>query len=177
MNEWSREAKIGLFGVLVAILGIAVGVLTIEIRRYLGLKSEIAYAQKPLPLADVEIKPEPTPKITTAPPRYPERIEIIDPLTVRRIKFARGGTSSIVKGTINYASEHDFLLEARGEQFMTVSLSSNSAVFLVYAPNGSSLLETGQAEWSGVLPLSGDYRVKVFANGHNDEYTLKVSIR
>jgi hypothetical protein len=155
MSDWSREAKIGLAGVLVTIFGIVAGILTFEIRQALGLP-EASFALKP---------------------KYSEQIEIGDPLTVRRIKFARGSTSSVVTGAIGRTSEHDFLLGARSQQLMTVSLSSEGALFCVYAPDGSSLSEMGNAEWSGILPQSGDYRVKVFANGRDGDYRLEVSIR
>lgn len=116
-------------------------------------------------------------KTNTVVPKYPERIEVSNPVTVKRIKFARGGTSSVITGSIGRASEHDFLLGARREQSMTVSLSSEGALFCVYAPDGTPLMEMSNVDWSGVLPQSGDYRIKVFANGREGQYSLDVSIR
>lgn len=122
--------------------------------------------------------PQAPKSINTSPATsYREHIEVTNPVTVKRIRFAPGGTSSIVTGSIGGGSEHDFLLGARSEQLMSVSLSADGALYCVYAPDGSPLSEMSSAEWSGVLPQPGDYRVKVFGNGRNGKYRLDVSIQ
>lgn len=139
----------------------------------------VASAEEPRRLMPTAPATSQATKGNSTPPAapYPDHIEVTNPVTVKRIKFARGGTSSVVTGSIGRVSEHDFLLGARSDQFMSVSLSADGALYCVYAPDGSPLSEMSSAEWSGVLHQSGDYRIKVFANGRNGKYRLDVSIQ
>lgn len=153
--------------------------LTVFSFSFIKLEVHISPGGPPAASAQETGRLAPVPQRAVEPPAstYTERIQVTNPVTVKRIRFERGASSSVITGSIGRVSEHDFLLGARGEQQMTVALSSDNATFCVYAPDGSQLTEISNSEWSGVLPQSGDYRVKVFGNGRNGQYTLEVSIQ
>ncbi|MFB2922202.1 hypothetical protein [Aerosakkonema funiforme] len=96
----------------------------------------------------------------------------------RRLQFARGSNSTIVKDAVVRGTTDTYLLGARAGQTMTVSVSSMEAnvVFDVVAPNRTKLTEE-ETRFSGELPATGDYQVVIGTTGRNGSYTLQVSIK
>lgn len=97
----------------------------------------------------------------------------------RRIRFARGRTTTVLKGAIVRGTNDRYLLRASAGQTMSVHITSveNNAVFEIFAPrSGRSLAGVGN-DWSGELPRSGDYTIVVSGERGNAEYTLEVTVR
>src|SRR5438034_5959804 len=81
---------------------------------------------------------------------------------VTRIKFARGRTTTVEKGSVHRGMSHDYLLKAGAGQNMSVHLATSSGVcFDLYTPGLSNQLASCSRDWSGDLPNSGDYRINV----------------
>ena len=101
----------------------------------------------------------------------------------KRVRFARGRTTTILKNSVVRGTRDRYLVSARAGQRMTVSISSveRNAAFTVYAPSNDTLEGTSERQevkkWSGTLPESGDYVVEVGGTRGNARYTLKVTIR
>jgi len=100
---------------------------------------------------------------------------------VTRIKFERGRTTAIEKGSVHRGMSHDYLLKAGRGQAMTVHLATSGGVcFDLYTPGLSDSLAQCSKNWSGDLAQSGDYRINVLPDTtteRNIPYTLEVTVR
>ena len=100
---------------------------------------------------------------------------------VTRIKFARGRTTTVERGSVHRGMSHDYLLKAGARQTMSVHLAARGGVcFDLYTPGLADSLAQCSKDWSGDLPRSGDYRINVLPDTtteRNIPYTLEVTIR
>ena len=100
---------------------------------------------------------------------------------VTRIKFARGRTTAVEKGSVHRGMSHDYLLKAGAGQTMTVHLATSAGVcFDLYSPAMRDQLANCARDWEGALPASGDYRFNVLPDTtteRNVSYTLEVTVR
>lgn len=100
---------------------------------------------------------------------------------VKRVKFARGTSSTVKKGTIRSNQEVVYLVGARKGQQMKLSLTGKSAnndvVFTIEGPPGSDLAEGPDTKWNGKLPRTGDYKINIgLIESKSGSYTLEVVI-
>ena len=104
-------------------------------------------------------------------------------VTQRRIRFPRGRTTAVVKGSIAYAHSDAYTLGARAGQTMSLHVASTNrqVVFSLTAPSGTPVEGAFTVrDWSGELPESGDYTITVVNNrerGPASAYTLEVTVR
>ena len=100
---------------------------------------------------------------------------------VTRIKFARGRTTTVEKGSVHRGMSHDYLLKAGAGQTMTVHLAARGGVcFDLYSPGLNDTLAQCLKDWSGELPRPGDYRINVLPDTTTERsipYTLEVTVR
>lgn len=96
----------------------------------------------------------------------------------RRIRFARGRTTKVLKDAVVRGTRDRYLLRASAGQTLIVHITSleNNAVFDVRGPRGRSLAEEA-TDWEGQLPRSGDYVIVVGGTRGNASYTLEVTVR
>ena len=80
---------------------------------------------------------------------------------VQRVSFAPGTASANVSGSVRSYETRDYLLHARARQRMTVDLHGNSNFLqvAVFNPQGETVYVG--TNWTGMLPRSGDYLVRV----------------
>ena len=101
----------------------------------------------------------------------------------QRVRFPRGRTTAVLKGAVVRGTQDQYILGARRGQTMIVHITSreNNAVFVILAPNATALdgaeEGTDTKDWTGELPLSGDYSIWVGPTRRNATYTLEVTIR
>jgi hypothetical protein len=101
----------------------------------------------------------------------------------QRVRFARGRTTATLKGAVVRGTQDRYILGARAGQTMIVHVTSRekNAVFTILDPSGTALEGTDDGldamDWSGELPLSGDYSIWVSPTRGNATYTLEVTIR
>jgi hypothetical protein len=101
----------------------------------------------------------------------------------QRIRFPRGRTTAVLKGAVVRGTQDRYILGARSGQTMIVHISSRekNAVFAILGPDGTALqgAEEGAdaTDWSGTLPMSGDFSIWVGPTRGNATYTLEVTIR
>ena len=100
---------------------------------------------------------------------------------VTRIKFARGRTTTVERGSVHRGMSHDYLLKAGAGQNMSVHLAARGGVcFDLYTPGLADSLAQCSKDWSGDLPRSGDYRINVLPDTTTERsipYTLEVTVR
>ncbi|MFN2530460.1 MAG: hypothetical protein ABR555_04095 [Pyrinomonadaceae bacterium] len=103
--------------------------------------------------------------------------------TTQRVRFARGRTTAVLHGAAVRGTQNRYLIGARSGQAMTVHITSRekNAVFTILGPDATALPGTEEgvdaADWSGELPLSGDYAIWVGSTRGNTTYTLEITIR
>jgi hypothetical protein len=106
---------------------------------------------------------------------------------VQRVQFARSATSSAIQGDVRGDAIMDYAVTARAGQTLSVALRTNNSsnYFNVTAPQAQEAMFVGSSgglNFSGVLPTSGDYVVRVYlmrnAARRNETaaYTLTISV-
>ena len=101
----------------------------------------------------------------------------------QRVRFARGRTTAVLKGAVVRGTRDRYILGARAGQTMIVHISSRekNAVFTILGPDASALEGTEEGadatDWTGELPMTGDYSIWVGPTRGNATYTLEVTIR
>ncbi len=95
-----------------------------------------------------------------------------------RIRFARGRTSTVLKGTVSAGKEVGYSLDARSGQTMSVHLVSRNshARFELYGLKGTTLAEDAN-DWQGKLPENNEYEIIISTSDRMTNYTLEVTIR
>lgn len=105
----------------------------------------------------------------------------------QRVSFKAGASSATLKGSIKGYQTVDYVLGGKAGQTMRVTLKTNSGAnyFNVLPPGSEAAIAIGSNlgnEWSGSLPVDGDYTVRVYlmrsAARRNElaSYTLTVGI-
>lgn len=101
------------------------------------------------------------------------------------VRFVRGTTSATMRGSVSGYKYVDYVVGARGGQTMTVKLNTSSsyASFVVFDGRMQNVDgATEQTDWSGELPSSGNYTVRVLLprsaarRGTSASYSLRIMI-
>lgn len=101
----------------------------------------------------------------------------------KRIKFARGKSSSVISGAVVRGDSDVYTIDAKARQKMTVKITSveKNAVFQIQTPNGVYVAGADEGDdamiWSGSLPETGDYQIIVGGTRGNATYKLIVTVR
>jgi len=101
----------------------------------------------------------------------------------QRVRFARGRTTAVLHGSVVRGTQDRYILGARAGQAMIVHITSpeKNAVFVILGPDATALdgaeERTDATDWTGTLPLNGDYSIWVGPTRGNATYTLEVTIR
>ncbi len=98
----------------------------------------------------------------------------------KEINFLPGGDEAIVKGRIIGGGSHSYIIRAAKSQIMTVR--NRKGVFpLILTSNGRSLAGdnyTGnETEWTGKIPVTGNYTFELDSNFRGFEYEFSVKLR
>ena len=98
----------------------------------------------------------------------------------QRINFLPGGDEAIVKGRIIGGGSHSYIIRAAKGQTMTVR--NRKDVFpQIIAPGGKLLAgnpyEGNETEWTGKVPVTGNYTLQLDSNFRGYEYEFLVQVR
>lgn len=104
--------------------------------------------------------------------------------TTKRVKFARGRTSAVLKGSLGIEETITYVLGAKAGQTLILHVSipdrqpNQHVVFSIVDPAGEDLLESYDTDWTGELKRTGDYKVAVSTfESAASSYVLEVTIR
>lgn len=98
-----------------------------------------------------------------------------------QINFLPGGDEAIVKGRIIGGGSHSYLIRATKNQTMTVK--NRKQVFpSIITPNGKLLAgelntQGNKTEWTGKMPVTGNYTFQLDSNFRGYEYEFWVQVR
>jgi hypothetical protein len=101
-----------------------------------------------------------------AVPGSPARAE--GDLRTERVHFAKGASNAVVKGTITGYQTVDYVLGAAKGQSMNVSMATDNTAsyFNILAPGETEVAffngSMGENQYEGVLPATGDYKIRVY---------------
>ena len=102
----------------------------------------------------------------------------------KKVRFARGTSSTTIKGGVVRSDRDRYYIGARKGQTMTVKITSleKNAVFQIYYHGEEeSLPGAGDGDdatrWSGELPIDNEYVIVVGGTRGNASYTLTISIK
>ncbi|MCP4425314.1 MAG: hypothetical protein GY803_12535, partial [Chloroflexi bacterium] len=98
-----------------------------------------------------------------------------------RIQFEPGAISAQVQGDLNVYERDDYILRALAGQTMTVVINSpdNNVLLAIVGADGIPLvngLMSSASKWSGQLPVTQDYNIRVLGMDQPATYTLDVTI-
>jgi hypothetical protein len=97
----------------------------------------------------------------------------------QQINFISGGDEAIVKGRIIGAGTHSYKIRATKGQTMTVK--NRKDVFpLILTPRGKLLgnsYQGNEREWTGKIPVTGNYTFQLDSNFRGYEYEFYVRVR
>ncbi|MEG4839242.1 SH3 domain-containing protein [Microcoleus sp. B9-D4] len=98
----------------------------------------------------------------------------------QQINFRPGGDEAIVKGRIIGGGTHSYRIRARKGQTMTVR--SRKDVFpQIITPRGKLLAgdpyQGNETEWTGKVPVTGNYTLQLDSNFRGYEYEFSVKLR
>jgi hypothetical protein len=91
-----------------------------------------------------------------------------DDIRDERVHFARGASSAVVDGSIRGYETVDYVLGAKKGQSMNVSMATDNGAnfFNILAPGENEVAmfngSTSQNQYEGVLPESGEYKIRVY---------------
>lgn len=100
---------------------------------------------------------------------------------VERINFQPGATAATRSGTVAMNGSATYYLRAAAGQQMDLALTGfdiENVAMDVYGPDGQQLVGTSPYYWDGILPVSGDYQVRVYSilGLFDKRFNLNVSI-
>ena len=89
-------------------------------------------------------------------------------IRTERVQFKKGATSAIIEASIKGRETVDYVVGARKGQSMNVSMATNhtASYFNILAPGENEVAmfngSLSQNRYEGVLPESGDYKIRVY---------------
>lgn len=91
-----------------------------------------------------------------------------DEIRVERVRFERGATSAVVEGSIRGYETVDYVLGAKQGQAANVRMATDNGAnyFNILAPGETDVAlfigSTSGNQYEGVLPETGDYKIRVY---------------
>jgi hypothetical protein len=91
-----------------------------------------------------------------------------DDIRSERVQFERGKSSAVIEGSITGYESVDYVLGAGKGQYMNINMATDNSAnyFNILAPgeNETAMFigSTSGTQYEGILPASGDYKVRVY---------------
>jgi hypothetical protein len=99
-----------------------------------------------------------------------------DRIIPKRIRFARGRTTAVVKDTIRLCTMHEYYFRARAGQKLTAHLATGNRTSMTLFTSGGETVFDGTKDFEGELPENGQYSLQIGTDA-TAAYTLEVTIR
>ena len=99
-----------------------------------------------------------------------------DRIIPKRIRFARGRTTAVIKDTVRLCTMHEYYFRARAGQKITAHLATgNRTSMTLFTESGETVFD-GTKDFEGELPEGGQYSLQI-GTDVTAAYTLEVTIR
>ena len=99
-----------------------------------------------------------------------------DRIVPKRLRFARGRTTAVIKDTVRLCTMHEYYFRARAGQKITAHLvTGNRTSMTLFTENGETVFD-GTKDFEGELPEGGQYSLQI-GTDVTAAYTLEVTIR
>ena len=99
-----------------------------------------------------------------------------DRIIPKRIRFARGRTTAVIKDTVRLCTMHEYYFRARAGQKITAHLvTGNRTSMTLFTESGETVFD-GTKDFEGELPEGGQYSLQIGTDA-TAAYTLEVTIR
>ena len=102
------------------------------------------------------------------------------------VQFARGASSTVIKGRLQGDADVDYLVRAHAGQTLSVTLEESNAqnYFNVLPPDTDVAMFVGSdgSDFTRVLPVDGDYTIRVYLmrpaarRNESSDYTLGIAV-
>lgn len=101
---------------------------------------------------------------------------VVDDYAVRRVRFARGASSTILKGTTK--GSETYLIGAKAGQIMSLKITGTNLQIEVQPPAGADLVQPKPNQpYSITLTVNGDYRLMITPSKGTATFNVEVSIK
>ena len=101
---------------------------------------------------------------------------VTDDYAVRRVRFARGASATVLKGSTKGSEE--YLIGAKAGQTMSLKITGTNLKIELQAPEGAELAQPKvNQSWSAKLPTNGDYRLTITPSKGTATFNVEVSIK
>ena len=99
-----------------------------------------------------------------------------DRIIPKRIRFARGRTTAVIKDTVRLCTMHEYYFRARAGQKITAHLATgNRTSMTLFTESGETVFD-GTKDFEGELPEGGQFSLQI-GTDVTAAYTLEVTIR
>ena len=106
------------------------------------------------------------PVAALAVPQAADQEGPVGPIRTQVVRFARGATSTTIRGQVTGYEMVDYILGARRGQLMSIRFTATrgSTYYQIILPDGGEPLfdSANGGDYRGRLPASGDYALRVY---------------
>jgi hypothetical protein len=99
-----------------------------------------------------------------------------DRLIQKRIRFARGRTTAVIKDTVRLCTMHEYHFRARAGQKLTAHLATGGRTSMTLFTSSGETVFDGTKDFEGELPEGGQFSLQI-GTDVTAAYTLEVTIR
>jgi hypothetical protein len=99
-----------------------------------------------------------------------------DRIIGKRLRFARGRTTAVIKDTVRLCTMHEYYFRARAGQKITAHLVTGDRTSMTLFTSSGETVFDGTKDFEGELPEGGQYSLQIGTDA-NAAYTLEVTIR
>jgi len=99
-----------------------------------------------------------------------------DRIIGKRLRFARGRTSAVVKDTVRLCTMHEYYFRARAGQKIIAHLATGERTSMTLFTESGETVFDGTKDFEGELPEGGQYSLQIGTDA-TARYTLEITIR
>ena len=116
------------------------------------------------------------PSVAATPTAAAAQCRQTDRIIPKRIRFARGRTTAVIKDTVRLCTMHEYYFRARAGQKITAHLATGDRTSMTLFTQSGETVFDGTKDFEGELPEGGQYSLQI-GTDVTAAYTLEVTIR
>ena len=99
-----------------------------------------------------------------------------DRIIPKRIRFARGRTTAVIKDRVQLCTMHEYYFRARAGQKLTAHLATGDRTSMTLFTESGETVFDGTKDFEGELPEGGQFSLQI-GTDVTAAYTLEITIR